>query len=504
MSSAQQTRLPLSTVGGCKSTSANALRITILFHPDLERIGQFYWVDLFEGSRIDLILGRDWPVFSDGFSLQERHVSRRALRLEASPGGLGSIGSSLRLSAQTEASCRIGPAESSKLEVDGAELSQGVVVRLGHGVVLFIRSVPASIIDQAAYSSPRGDSSADNPIVATSPEILALLAQLDQVAISHLPVLLLGESGVGKELLASRVHRHSQRADKPWKTLNMAALPEHLAAAELFGSERGAFTGAEKRLGVFREVDGGSLFLDEIGDAPESVQTQLLRAIATGEIQTLGGVQSRVDVRLIAATDQAVESTDGFRGALFHRLAGIALRIPPLRERREDVGVQMRQFLTAATASERVYPLDEAHKDPLIAAQWGRVFFDFAHKAWLGNTRELEFACSRLTLGVDRMPQRYAAPVAPDRSSPEVSNDRIVDVYKSCDFEVSRTAEVLNISRAALYRRLEEIPECNLVSDLSDEEIGAALSVNDSPREAARELGVSWRALKPRLRWLAT
>ncbi len=503
MKSAQQTQQPLRTVAAPGSSAASALRITILFHPELERIGQFYWLDLCERTRIDVIVGRDWPIFSDGLPLQERHVSRRALHLESGSSGLSNIGAALRICAEPDADCRIGPAEARRLEVDGAELNQGIVVRLGHGVVLFIRSVAAAILGQVLRSDHQSDIAVTSPLALSSPDMMALLAQLDQVAVSQLPVLLLGESGVGKELLAQRIHRQSQRADKPWRVLNMAALPEPLAVAELFGNERGAFTGAEKRLGAFREADGGSVFLDEIGDAPEVIQTQLLRAVASGEIQTLGGTQYRVDVRLIAATDQSVESSDGFRSALLNRLAGIALRIPPLRDRREDVGVQMRHFLTERNDVEPVYPVLESDKDPLVAAKWARIFFDFAHRSWPGNTRELEFACARLMLGLDKIPDHYALAKTPDKQAIVVSNERIVDVYKSCDFEVSRTAEALKLSRTALYRRLEEIPECNLVSDLSDEEIGAALSVHDSPREAARQLGVSLRALKPRLRWLA-
>ena len=149
------------------------------------------------------------------------------------------------------------------------------------------------------------------------------------VAATPLAVLILGESGVGKEWLARAVHACSGRSRQPMVAVNLAAVPVDLAAAELFGSVRGAFTGARDRPGAFQRAHGGTLFLDEIADAPVAVQVQLLRALEQGEIQVLGGDAARVDVRVIAATDQSVGEERGFRAALRHRLAGYTLYLPP-------------------------------------------------------------------------------------------------------------------------------------------------------------------------------
>jgi two-component system nitrogen regulation response regulator GlnG len=190
-------------------------------------------------------------------------------------------------------------------------------------------------------------------IIGEAPAMQEVFRAIGRLARSHITVLINGESGTGKELVAHALHRHSPRADKPFIALNMAAIPRDLLESELFGHERGAFTGAQaRREGRFEQADGGTLFLDEIGDMPAELQTRLLRVLADGEFYRVGGVApTKVNVRIIAATHQHLEELvrqGRFREDLFHRLNVIRIHLPPLRERREDIPLLMRHFLVQA------------------------------------------------------------------------------------------------------------------------------------------------------------
>jgi two-component system, NtrC family, nitrogen regulation response regulator GlnG len=233
-----------------------------------------------------------------------------------------------------------------------------------------------------------------------SPEILGHAQSMQDVfrAIGRLSnssatVLITGESGTGKELVARALHRHSPRAAKPFVAINTAAMPKDLLESELFGHERGAFTGAQAmRRGRFEQAEGGTLFLDEIGDMPADLQTRLLRVLSDGQFYRVGGHQPlRANVRVIAATHQDLEARvrDGlFRDDLYHRLNVIRLRLPSLRERREDIPVLVRHFL-AKSARE----LGVEAKRP----SEGTMSFLAAHD-WPGNVRQLENVCHWLTV----------------------------------------------------------------------------------------------------------
>jgi nitrogen regulation protein NR(I) len=216
---------------------------------------------------------------------------------------------------------------------------------------------------------------------------------IGRLAQSRVTVLITGESGTGKELVARALHAHGSRANGPFVALNAAAIPRDLLEAELFGHERGAFTGANTlRRGRFEEAHGGTLFLDEIGDMPLELQTRLLRVLAEGSFYRVGGSQPvRVDVRIVAATHQPLEQRvqQGlFREDLFHRLNVIRLRLPPLRERREDIPALANHFL-AASARALGVPAKRLTPDALAAL----VRFDFP-----GNVRQLENFCHWLTV----------------------------------------------------------------------------------------------------------
>ena len=216
---------------------------------------------------------------------------------------------------------------------------------------------------------------------------------IGRLAQSKVTVLITGESGTGKELVARALHGHGVRAGGPFVALNAAAIPRDLLEAELFGHERGAFTGANTlRRGRFEEAHGGTLFLDEIGDMPIELQTRLLRVLAEGSFYRVGGAQPvRVDVRIVAATHQPLEQRveQGlFREDLFHRLNVIRLRLPPLRERTEDIPALANHFLTA---SARALGVPVKRLTPEALAVLTR--FDFP-----GNVRQLENFCHWLTV----------------------------------------------------------------------------------------------------------
>ncbi len=242
----------------------------------------------------------------------------------------------------------------------------------------------------------------DGEILGESEAVARLLHELQVVAASDLPVLLLGETGVGKELFAHRLHRLSRRAARPMIHVNCAALPESLAESELFGHVKGAFSGAvSDRPGRFETADGGTLFLDEVGELPLSIQAKLLRTLQNGEIQRLGADRPRkVDVRVIAATNRSLrdEVRDGaFRADLYHRLSVYPIPIPPLRERGRDVLLLAGRYLelNRARLGLRSLRLSPAAQQALLAYRWP------------GNVRELEHVISRAALkavsrGADR------------------------------------------------------------------------------------------------------
>ncbi len=235
---------------------------------------------------------------------------------------------------------------------------------------------------------PVGDADA---LVGDTPAMRNLFRAIGRLAQAPLSVLVTGETGTGKELVARALHRESPRARAPFVALNTAAIPAELLESELFGHEAGAFTGAAKRhVGRFEQADGGTLFLDEIGDMPLSLQTRLLRVLAEGEFFRVGGRELiRVDVRVVAATHQDLEARvreGAFRADLLHRLNVVRLQLPPLRERREDIPVLAERFMHAAAEKFDAPPkrLGKPAMDLLLAHDWP------------GNVRELENLCWRL------------------------------------------------------------------------------------------------------------
>ncbi|NHA15822.1 nitrogen regulation protein NR(I) [Thioalkalivibrio sp. XN279] len=230
-------------------------------------------------------------------------------------------------------------------------------------------------------------------LIGQAPAMQDVFRAIGRLSGSSMTVLITGESGTGKELVARALHQHSPRAARSFVALNTAAIPAELLESELFGHEKGAFTGAEsRRTGRFEQADGGTLFLDEIGDMSAALQTRLLRVLAEGEFYRVGGqVPVRVDVRVIAATNQDLArgvKEGRFREDLYHRLNVMRIRIPPLRERQEDVPLLLEHYLRKAA--------DELAVTPKTLAP--EVLERLAAFDWPGNVRQLVNICRRLTV----------------------------------------------------------------------------------------------------------
>lgn len=245
--------------------------------------------------------------------------------------------------------------------------------------------------EQAESLSDSDDTNAT--IIGAAPAMQEVFRAIGRLARSHVTVLITGESGTGKELVAAALHQHSPRARQPFVALNTAAIPKDLLESELFGHERGAFTGAQaQRKGRFEQADGGTLFLDEIGDMPADLQTRLLRVLADGQFYRVGGhTPVKVDVRIIAATHQDLEShvrAGHFREDLFHRLNVIRVKLPALRERREDIPELLEHFLTRAATELAV---ETKNIRPEVVQHLTQL-------NWPGNVRQLENSCRWLTV----------------------------------------------------------------------------------------------------------
>ncbi|KJY82567.1 nitrogen regulation protein NR(I) [Vibrio neptunius] len=261
--------------------------------------------------------------------------------------------------------------------------------------------------DPNDYSAPE--------IIGEAPAMQEVFRAIGRLSRSSISVLINGESGTGKELVAHALHRHSPRASKPFIALNMAAIPKDLIESELFGHEKGAFTGANSiRQGRFEQANGGTLFLDEIGDMPLDIQTRLLRVLADGQFYRVGGHSPiRVDVRIVAATHQNLEKLvhqGDFREDLFHRLNVIRVHIPALRERKQDIEKLTLHFL--ALASEEL-GVDIKTLHPSTIEVLNRL-------NWPGNVRQLENVCRWLTVmasGSEILPADLPAELLEERSN---------------------------------------------------------------------------------------
>jgi two-component system, NtrC family, response regulator AtoC len=432
-----------------------------------------------------LIAGRD---AESAISIPDESVSRRHAEFRRDPLGVRDLGSTNGTRVQ---GTPVGAA--------WVDLDVGMVVELGDSVIL-IRSTSASpqdVIVPAKRAARRSDALAAAQLperVVVAPAMTRLYSLIDLVARSRLSVLILGETGVGKEVVARALHTASDRREQRMLTLNCAALAPSLLESELFGFEKGAFTGATAaKPGLFEAASGGTVFLDEIGELPLETQAKLLRVLESGEVLRVGALAPvTVDVRFLAAThrDVAALADQGkFRLDLLFRISGVTLEVPPLRERREDILPLAQFFLAKARASDPNAGAEAARDgaEVLTPAALAAI-----HRyPWPGNVRELKSTIERadllsrgaaidlphLSFGVGVAlggpgpsgeappgpPRRDGEPAAEPAGPPApfreevaaLERQRILAALDACGGNQSRAAKSLGISRATLIRRLE-------------------------------------------------
>ena len=346
--------------------------------------------------------------------------------------------------------------------VDGVQIAEGALTALGASGVFEVGSV---IVVARAHDEAEAPSA-----TAKRGAMEAVEKLVDVVARSAISVVFLGETGVGKTVLAERMHRTSKRASGPFLSVNCAALPEQLLESELFGHERGAFTGAtQTKLGLLEAADGGTLFLDEVGEMPLATQSKILRVLESGDVTRVGATKPRkVDVRFLSATNKdlkiAVERGE-FRSDLYFRLDGISITVPPLRERMKEIRPLAEAFLAEAAK-------DLGKSAPVLSPD---AVLRLERHAWPGNVRELKNVMVRSALlatyptlraddlhfegaGGARHSSEGAAMTVTSAATREKDDERqrVLDALDACAWNQTRAAERLGISRRTLLNRLDE------------------------------------------------
>ena len=307
-------------------------------------------------------------------------------------------------------------------------------------------------------------------MVGESPALRQVWDAVKRAAPTNATVLLLGESGVGKELVARSIHRNSLRSRDRFVQVNCAAIPEELIESELFGHEKGSFTGAtEKQIGKFEQADRGTIFLDEVGDMSAKTQAKVLRVLQEGEVERLGSARTiKVDVRVIAATNKDLEQEiekGTFREDLYFRLSVVPIRVPPLRDRREDIPLLVRHFAD-------LFSRENNRKPPRFTPS----AIEFLQRArWKGNVRELKNTVERLIImtpgdGVDVDDLRDVVRLEPKPQAPDNEKNPntlrefkenaerafLVGKLRENNWNISKTAEVIGTPRSNLYKKLEQ------------------------------------------------
>ncbi|HMG55534.1 MAG TPA: sigma 54-interacting transcriptional regulator [Kofleriaceae bacterium] len=469
--------------------------LTVLWHPLPDRIGQI--------AALPARLSRLEPEFAAPGStvrgpLGDPHLSRTAIALTALPGG------GVRIEAPEVAELMVDGAPvgapGTAIDLPAAALVRGAVLELAGRVALLLH----------LRRPPRApDPARIDDLIGASDAIEALRDDIARVAALDAPVLIGGETGSGKEHVARALHARSGRAGGPFVAVNMATLAPAMAAAQLFGHARGAFTGAERaRAGLFEEADRGTLFLDEIADAPPEVQAMLLRTLETGELRPVGGdAARRIDVRVIAASDADLGDPAELRPQLYHRLAGYRIAVPALRDRPDDLGRLLAHFV----ARELAAPPVPAPGDPawLPAA----ALRAYVRHGWPGNVRELANAARHLAIHGRTGPIALATAVAPLGAPPaepalaaaprEITDDVLIATLAAQRWKPGAAAAALGISKTTLYALIERCPAIRKARDVERGELEACRAATGGDLDAmSARLQVSRRGLQLRMREL--
>ena len=529
----ETTRRPETASALDGDVDARVRLLTVLAHPDPRRVGERAALPVLDlGRAVELSrasprfapLGASW----DERPLDDAYLSRKPWTLRPDGEGLelirGDSSITLRLDGQPLAERASVPADA---------LDRGVTVELSGRVALLLHRLPVAAFE-AAEAAPR-----PSAMVGASDGLMRVWSALSRVADLDVPVLVRGESGTGKELVARELHERSRRADGPFVAVDLGVLTPALAAAELFGHAKGAFTGAAAaRRGFFRAAEGGTLFLDEVGEATPEVQAMLLRALETRQVVPVGShAPIAVDVRLVAATDSDLEARvrrGDFKEPLLHRLAAYVIEMPPLRERRDDLGrllVHLARPVLRELGEEAVLDRPATSGPPWLPPE---LVARLARAPWTGNVRQLANVVRQLVIDsrggpvlrpgsrIETLldpplptpssasalpsaePEASTAPThdrPPFRRRPsDIDDDEVEAALRACDFELAATAQRLGIRRPSVYNLVRRHPRLRLVDDLPEDEIRAMLAACDGDvAEAARRLEVSWRALGRRV-----
>ncbi|MFE8603340.1 sigma 54-interacting transcriptional regulator [Archangium violaceum] len=509
--------------------------LTIVSHPQPQRIGERRLLsEMVAASGRTASLSRNAPDFSRPGSvlalpLGDPFISRKPVQFE--PGARGGVrvlvpedGTGVRVAGQPLVGCR---------EFSSEELAAGVPLELSERVVVLLHH---------ASSSPESGPG-ELGMVGQGEGVRRVREDVVRVADLDVPVLIRGETGSGKELVARAIHENSKRRDEPFISVNLGALSKELVSAELFGARKGAYTGAAgDREGFFRAAHGGTLFLDEVGEAPPEVQVALLRVLETGEVFPVGGsTPVRVDVRLVTATDANLEERirEGvFKAPLLHRLAGFEIQVPPLRARREDIGLLFmhfaRQELETTGEAQRLSSADPRAEPWLPAPLAVRL----VRYAWPGNIRQLRNVARQLVIGSRGLPalrvdarleqeldaaaaavpgqtvSTRAASAASEESDSaddkaarrkpsDVGEQELLEALRASSWDLKATADRLGIPRSSVYVLIDKSSLIRTARDLSPEEITRCYQeCQGDLDEMVRRLEVSKRALQRRVREL--
>jgi len=501
--------------------------LTVLWHPDLDRVGDRASLDgLLRGDEVVVTrTGPDFRAPGATRSAPLAHPSLADLRLRFAPGAsFGGVRLDARDAGPGVAVEGVPVSEERQLRAD--DLEGGVLLELGEAVVLLLHHLPAT-----EQWEPM-----DHGLVGDSEALVEVRREIRRVADLEVPVLLRGETGTGKELMARAIHRASRRREQAYLSVNLGAVPPTLAASELFGAAKGAFTGSVRtQVGYFVRAHRGTLFLDEVGEAPPEVQVMLLRVLESGEIQPLGVQETQVvDVRLLAATDVDLERASeegGFRAPLLHRLAGYEILVPALRDRRDDFGRLLVSFLR-----EELEAVGEAYRlreDRVL--QWlpTSIVARLARHDWPGNVRQLKNVARQIAIGsrgaetvrigpqlerllqeaVAQPPTSDAPPAQPPppvptprkdyRDPSEVVEEELLKALRRNRWAVKATARDLGVSRTSLYALIDRNPKIRKAGDLSRDEILRAREECEGELAAMGEaLEVSISGLQQRMKEL--
>ena len=497
--------------------------LTILAHANSRRVGdRVALATLASGRSMQLSRlepGFEPPAGGDKVPLGDPRLSRSPVVFAPGPSGSVRIDcSAVRTRVRVA-----GALVSSVVEISRQRLEEGVPLLLGERVALLLHLLEPPI--------QRGP---DFGLVGESAAVARLRQEIHRVADLPFAVLLRGESGTGKELVARAIHEAGPRCGKTYLSVNVAAIPPTLAASELFGAAKGAYTGARQaREGYFQRADGGTLFLDEIGEAPPEVQVMLLRAVESQEVQPVGAAAAQqVDVRLMCATDadlEAAVAAGEFRSPLLHRLAGYEIALPPLRQRRDDIGRLLHHFLRQelrVVGEERRLADPGPHGRPWMSAE---LVSRLVAYHWPGNVRQLKNVARQLVVASrgarevvvnskieqmlrretpDSVPVEEGSPEEPaPRSRPvyrkpaEVGDEELLAALRAEQWNLKLTAARLGVSRTTLYALIDQCPQVRKASEIGREEIERALREEGGDLEAMVDvLEVSKRGLLMRIK----